>query len=212
MIYYSEWDLVFLDIMKNGSNVFVNLYKHVLGREADRPFFEREPKWFITVVRNPYDRLVTQFYHINRRELNTTHKYSIHFPFFRKWVKETYENGYDGVDGHYFSQSHIIQYYEHPLPFMIYKIEELKPYQLFPFIDLTEEQKDEIVGKYVEIQNQYNLNKHHATTNGKQGVWQSFYDSETIKICNRYFANDFKAFDYPMVEPSEFKGIDRTLI
>jgi hypothetical protein len=102
MIYYSEWDLAFLDIMKNGSNLFVELFKSVIGREADRPFFVREPKIYISVVRNPYDRLISQFYYVNRQEIVTTYKKSIHFPFFRKWVKETFENGYDGTDGHFF--------------------------------------------------------------------------------------------------------------
>lgn len=212
MIYYSEWDLVFSDIMKNGSNLFTNLYKYVLGREADKPFFEREPKYFITVVRNPYDRLVSQFYHINKMELTKMHKYSIHFPFFRKWVKQTYENGYDGNDGHYYSQSHIIQYYEYPLPYKVFKLEELIPHQIFYFLDLTDEQKADIDVKFLEIRNELDLNIHHANKHNKQGLWQSFHNSETIRICNKYFANDFKAFDYPMIDASTWQPPKKNII
>ena len=30
---------------------------------------------------------------------------------------------------------------------------------------------------------------------------------ETIEICNKYYANDFVAFNYEIIEPEEFKPI-----
>lgn len=204
MRYYSEWDLVFLDIMKNGSNMFVQLFEYVMEKPAEHPYFVRVPQIYMTVVRNPYDRLVSQFYHHNRKELNVHYKNAIHYPFFRDWVKKTYENGYDGDDGHYFSQSHIIRYYEYPLPYHIFKLEDLKAHELFWFMDLSEERKAEIDKKAFELRKELDLNAHHAYSNMKQGVWQTFHNSETIAICNDYFANDFKAFDYEMIIPSEF--------
>lgn len=212
MIYYSEWDLVFLDIMKNGSNLFAELFKYVIGREADKPFFEREPQLYVTVVRNPYDRLISQFYHINKGILVKEYKKAIHYPFFREWVKETYENGYDGTDGHLFAQSHIIQYFKYPLPYQIFKMEELIPHQLFFFLDLDDERKIDIDNKFSEIRLELSKTKHHAAGNIKQGIWQSFYDSQTIKICNQYFAKDFEAFRYDMINPSEWETPKRTLL
>lgn len=213
MIYYSEWDLAFLDIMKNGSNLFVELFKFATGREADKPFFVREPQIYMMVVRNPYDRLVSQFYHINKSEIIRNYKYTIHYPFFRDWVKETYSgDGYTGTDGHLFAQTHITQYYKYPLPYKVFKMEDLIPHQLFFFLDLDETRKNEIDVRFSEIRNELDLSKHHAYNNIKQGVWSSFYDSETIDICNQYFANDFKAFEYQMIKPSEFVEMSRTLI
>lgn len=213
MIYYSEWDLAFLDIFKNGSNVFRELFRFVTGRDADKPFFIREPQIYMMVVRNPYDRLVSQFYHINKWEIIKNYRYTIHYPFFRDWVKETYSGeGYTGNDGHYFTQAHITQYYKYPLTYKVFKMEELIPHQLFFFLDLDEERKVEIDEKCVEIRKELDLTKHHAHSNLKQGVWQSFYDSETLQICNRYFANDFKAFNYTMLKPSEFVEARRGLI
>jgi hypothetical protein len=212
MIYYSEWDLVFLDIMKNGSNLFVELFKHVLGKEADKPYFIREPQLYISVVRNPYDRLVSQFYYVNRGTIVKEYKKAIHFPFFRKWVKETYENGYDGTDGHLFSQAHIIRYYEHQLPYQLFKMEELIPHQLFFFLDLDDEHKSDIDNKFSEIRLELDNTKHHANGNIKQGIWQTFYDSETIRICNEYFAKDFEAFGYDMIHPSEWETPKRSML
>lgn len=213
MRYYPDWDLCFLDIMKNGSNLFVQLFDYVIEKPAEYPYFIRVPQIYITIVRNPYDRLVSQFYHINRRKLNTDYKNAIHHPFFKEWVKETYGNGYDGDDGHYFSQTHQIRYYEHPLPYNIFKLETLKPHQLFWFMDLSDERKIDIDKKAAEIKLELDLNHHHAFGNSKQGVWQTFHDSETIKVCNEYFANDFKAFDYEIINPSDFnKYIGRSVL
>jgi len=203
MRYYPDWDLVFLDIMKNGSNVFVSLFEYVMEKPSVPPYFERTPEIYMTVVRNPYDRLVSQFYHHNRRELNIF-KNSIHHPFFKEWVKKTYKNGYNGDDGHYFSQTHIIRYYEYPLPYHIFKLETLVAHELFWFMNLSDERKKDIDAKAFELRTKLDLNYHHAYSNVKQGVWQTFYDSETIEICNNYFANDFKAFEYEMIEPSQF--------
>ncbi len=206
MTYFSDYDLAFLDIMKNGSSRFISLFEYVLGKERDKPVFIREPQIFIVVVRNPYDRLVSQFYHNNKRELWNDYRYAIHYPFFRKWVKETYGNGYDGNDGHYYSQSYIIQYKKYPeLPYHIFKIENLDPSDLFFFLgDLTDERKEDILKKYNELGWVKVVDKHYATNTIKQGIWQTFYDSETIRICNEYFADDFEVFGYEMLDPSEF--------
>lgn len=213
MTYYSEWDLVLMDIMKNGSNVLVKLFDEVLGKHDDTTFFIIEPTTFIVPARNPYDRLVSQFYHINRKLLWEEYRHTIHYSFFKKWVKETYENGYDGMDGHFFSQTHIIQYDKHPdLPYTIFKLEELIPHQLFWFMELSEEKKIEIDNRYLEIQKEMSKTKHHATGNVKQGIWEIFYDSNTIEICNDYFGDDFRIFGYDMIEPTKWESPKRTIL
>lgn len=215
MIYYSDWDLCFLDILKNGSNLFAKLFNYVMEKPADPPYFIRVPQIYITVVRNPYDRVISQFYHVNRGKLKNDYGYVqyIHYPFFKEWVKETYDNGYDGDDGHYISQTHQIRYYEYSLPYHIFKLETLEPHKLFWFMDLSDERKIDIDKKALEIKLELDLNTHHAFSNFKQGIWQTFHDSETIKVCNEYFANDFKAFNYEIINPSDFnKNIGKSLI
>lgn len=213
MTYYPKYDLVLLDIMKNGFNVLVSLFDFVLGDHSTNPYFLVEPTTFIVPARNPYDRLVSQFYHINRKPLWEEYRHTIHYSFFKSWVKETYERGYDGTDGHYFSQTHIIQYDKHPdLPYRIFKMEELIPHQLFWFVDLSEEEKIEIDNRYLELQREMSKTKHHASGNVKQGIWEIFYDSKTIEICNNYFENDFKVFGYDMIQPSEWKTPKRLLV
>jgi len=59
-MYFPEYDFVFLDIFKNGSNVFSRLFEYVLGSKGDGPNFIREPNIYISVVRNPYDRVVSR--------------------------------------------------------------------------------------------------------------------------------------------------------
>ena len=213
MTYFSDYDLVLLDIMKNGSSRFITLFEYVLGKERDEPVFIREPQIFITIVRNPYDRLVSQFYHINRKELLRDYRYAVHYPFFRKWVEETYGKGYNDVDGHFYAQSHIIQYDKYPdLPYHIFKMEELKPYELFFFLgDEAEERKDDIEREYNEFGLKKIADKHYASGTIKQGMWKTFYDPKTIEICNEYFANDFKYFGYEVLNPSEF-NFKRNLI
>ena len=200
---YDGYGVVFYPIHKNGTNLFKRLFDYVLGNRTNEETKNIEYVHHIIIVRNPYDRLVSQFYHHNRRELNIF-KNSIHHPFFKEWVKKTYKNGYDGDDGHYFSQTHIIRYYEYPLPYHIFKLETLVAHELFWFMDLSDERKKDIDAKAFELRTKLDLNHHHAYSNIKQGVWQTFYDSETIEICNNYFANDFKAFEYEMIEPSQF--------
>lgn len=214
MTYFNEYDLAFADIMKNGTNVFTTLFEYVLGKADVRPFFLREPKVYISVVRNPYDRLVSQFYHVNRKIIWQL-RYSVHFPFFRKWVQETYENKTDcnqQDDGHILPQNWIIQYYQYPLPYHIFKLEELIPHELFFFLELDDERKQDIDLKFNEIKIEYDNNGHHANNTLKQGIWQSFYDSKTIEICNTFFLKDFEAFNYEIIEPSVWKNIPAKLI
>lgn len=205
MIYYSDYDLLFFTVPKNGSSVFRKLFEFVMGKESEPPYFKRQPKTYITVVRNPYDRLVTQFYHANRSELFKKYRFTVHHPFFNRWVKNTFENGYDGDDMHMQSQTEIIRYYENNLPYNIFKLEELIPHKLFFFLDLSEERKKEIDDKFPKIMTELEESKHHATNNLKQGEWQSYYDSKSIEICNKNFINDFQAFDYTMIEPKNFQ-------
>jgi hypothetical protein len=214
MTYFSDYELVFLDIMKNGSSRFISLFEYVLGKEKDNPVFVREPQLFITVVRNPYDRLVSQFYHINRSELYRNYRYTIHYPLFREWVKKTYENGYDGDDGHIYAQNHIIQYYKYPdLPYHIFKLEELKPYELFFFLgELSDERKADIDKKYKELGQLRIDDGHYTAGNMKQGIWEIFHNQETIKICNDYFAKDFEAFGYDMIDPLKWETPKRSML
>ena len=213
MMYYPEYDFVFLDIMKNGSNLLAQLFKHVFGKEFEEPYFVREPEIYMTVVRNPYDRLISQFYHIHRQVINRNFKFTIHYPFFRKWVKEVYSGeGYTGTDGHLFSQTHIIQYYEYPLPYKVFKLEELIPHQMFYFLDLTDEQKADIDAKFSEIRLDLTANGHHAFGAMKQGVWEVFHDKETIELCNNYFAKDFEAFGYDMVDTSKWETPKKSVL
>ena len=213
MMYFSEYDFVFLDIFKNGSNVFSRLFEYILGSKGDGPNFIREPNIYISVVRNPYDRVVSQFYHHNRGTILKQYRYTIHYPFFRKWIEEMYSGkGYTGDDGHLHSQSNIIQYYENSSRIKIFKMEEFKPHEIFFFLDLTDEQKLDIDNKFSEIRLEMDLNKHHASTNMKQGIWQVYHTPQTIDICNNYFANDFKAFDYPMLDPKKWETPKRSVL
>ena len=205
MIYYSEYDFLFLTVLKSGSTVFKKLFEFVIGRESDAPYFKVLPKTYITVVRNPYDRLVTQFYHANKNEIYKDYKFTTHQPLFKKWVKETFEDGYKGDDWHMHTQSHLLQHYENNLPYKIFKLEELIPHELFFFLDLSEERKKEIDDEFPKIMVELEKSKHHTTNNIKQGVWQIYYDSKTIEICNKHFINDFVAFNYEIIEPEEFK-------
>jgi hypothetical protein len=207
MIYYSEYDLVFITILKNGTNAFAKLFTYVMGKEPEPLFFTRQPTIHMTVVRNPYERLLTQFYHANRRQLWKEFKYTVHHPFFRKWVKETYSNGYDGEDGHLYTQTQFLQFVECQMEYKVFKAEEFSAHELFFFLNLTEERKAEIDKEYSKIIIELETSAHHATNSIKQGVWQSFYDAETIKICNNHYADDFKAFNYEIIKPEEFKPI-----
>ena len=207
MMYYSDHDVLFLTVLKNGSNVFRNLFEFVIGRESDALYFKKQPNTYITVVRNPYDRLVTQFYHANRDELYKKYKFTIHHPFFKKWVKETFEGGYKGDDLHMHTQTELLRYYENKLPINIFKLEELIPHELFFFLDLSEERKKEIDNEFPKIMVELEKEQHHLTNNIKQGVWQTYYDSKTIEICNKHFINDFVAFNYDIIEPEKFEPI-----
>ena len=213
MMYFPEYDFVFLDIFKNGSNVFSRLFEYVLGSKGDGPNFIREPNIYISVVRNPYDRVVSQFYNHNRGTILKQYRYTIHYPFFRRWIEETYSGkGYTGDDGHLYSQSHIIQYYENSSRIKIFKMEEFKPHEIFFFLDLTDEQKFDIDNKFSEIRAKLDLNGHHTTTNIKQGIWQVYHTSETIAVCNEFFTDDFKFFDYPMLDPTKWETPKRSVL
>jgi len=54
--------------------------------------------------------------------------------------------------------------------------------------------------------------KHYATNNIKQGIWQTFYDSETIGICNEYFADDFEVFNYEIIDPNKWETPKRSMV
>lgn len=208
MIYYSDYDLAFVDILKNGSMGFRTLFTYVMDREPDKPFFIRQPKIYITAVRNPYDRLISQFYHANKGDIWKNWKWTVHHPYFRRWVRDTYKDGYKGIDGHFYSQTRLLQYYENDIAYKIFKMEELKnAHELFFFLPLTKARKAEIDEKYLEILDELQKSTHHATNNIKQGVWQSYYDAKTIEICNKEFENDFKAFGYEMIDPAEFNRL-----
>jgi hypothetical protein len=214
MIYYSEHNLLFFDILKNGSTGFRKLFELVLGKEDgflqyhqhdNSLFFITPPVLYATVVRNPYERLLTQFYHVNKKQLWTTFRYTVHYPFFRKWAKEFCSNEYKENDGHLYTQTQFLKFYENPLEYKIFKIEKLFAHELFFFLDLTAAQKAQIDNEYSKIIKELQGNLHHATNSIKQGTWQSYYDAETIEMCNKYYKCDFKAFDYEIIKPEEFE-------
>jgi hypothetical protein len=120
---------------------------------------------------------------------------------------EIFENEYEGEDIHMHTQTELLKYYENNLPISVFKLEELIPHELFFFLDLSEERKKEIDNIFPKIMVELEQKKHHSTNNIKQGVWQTYYDSKTIEICNKHFINDFVAFNYDIIEPEGFKPI-----
>ena len=110
MRYYPDWDLVFLDIMKNGSNVFVNLFEYVMEKPSVPPYFERTPEIYMTVVRNPYDRLISQWMHDTQIKNELFYSKLNQKKLFKEWVVSTYKNGYTGNDNHLLTQTDVIQY------------------------------------------------------------------------------------------------------
>jgi len=91
-------------------------------------------------------------------------------------------------------------------------MEEFKPHEIFFFLDLTDEQKLDIDNKFSEIRAKFDLNGHHTTTNIKQGIWQVYHTSETIAVCNEFFTDDFKFFDYPMLDPTKWETPKRSVL
>ena len=81
LMYFKKYSLLYWQILKNGTNVFRDLLNDFLGEEGyrldnftkinDTSFVvESKPNHKLltiwnqfTIVRNPYDRLVSQFYH-----------------------------------------------------------------------------------------------------------------------------------------------------
>lgn len=224
MFYWPKHNIVFHPILKNGSTALTELFKFVLGEGEEIEFNlatkDTDPntsKLYITTLRNPYDRLVSQFYNVYKSHL-TKPKYRLksvehlrdihtHFFYFRYWVKETYENGYNGEDPHLYSQWHTLDNgYQYGADYKIFKMENLIPHELFFFLKLDDNQKKEIDDEYLKIMDHFEKNNHHATNNQKKHTWEVYHDSNTIRICNEYFADDFKKFEYQMINPSEFRN------
>ena len=119
MVYYKKYSLIYWSILKNGTKVFRDLLNEIIGdRGTDIFQFNKvtEKNFIIpaqpndklitainqfAVVRNPYDRLISQFYHSefiearygwNSYELNRAMYQLKHFDMFKYWVKNTYED------------------------------------------------------------------------------------------------------------------------
>lgn len=216
MMYYPKHNLSFFYIFKNGSQAFRELFTYVMEGERDTSDFVNKPEINITIVRNPYDRLVSQFYHANKGEiyrnwrLNSLgyQKLNLHYPLFKSWVRDTFNGGYKGSDEHMYSQPRLLKYFEGGIEYKVFKLEELVSVnELFFFMELTKERQNEIDIKYSEILRGMEKINHHATNTVKQGVWQNYYDAKTIEICNKEFEGDFIAFNYKVYDPKEFNKI-----
>ncbi len=98
------------------------------------------------------------------------------------------------------------------MPYRVFKLEELVPHELFFFLELDDERKADIDVKFLEIRKELDKSRHHASGNLKQGIWQTFYDAESIEVCNDYFAKDFEAFNYEVIEPSKWETPKRSMV
>jgi hypothetical protein len=233
-MYFKKYSLLYWKILKNGTNVFRDLLNDCLGETGyDLPSFTKindtsfvipnQPNdklivvWNqFAIVRNPYDRLVSQFYQSkfiqnrygwNAYELHRAMYELKHYEMFQYWVKETYKDGGKGItDNHFLSQTDLIEYKKNNT-IKLFKLEELEYHKLFWFMDLTDEQKAEIDRKGDEWKKVHSSYGHHSKGYIRQGEWERYYDKNTIQICNEYFAKDFENFGYDMINSESFKRI-----
>jgi len=133
-----------------------------------------------TLVRNPWDKVVSHYEY--RRKRNKTELATRNISF-EKWVKKTY-----GPDKDLF-------YYNNPKAFQA-QVEWLK--------DNKDEISIDFVGKFESINEDFD---HIASAIGldaslphlnasKRLAYQSYYDDETMEIVARWFAEDIEAFGY----------------
>lgn len=219
VIYYKKYKLLYWKILKNGTAVFTDLLNEVLGEgvqfENIAPIddttilvsgneFVNVRNQF-TIVRNPYDRLVSQFYHseflgkLGKNDFKNMSDSIMHFEAFHKWVKDTY--GGDGsVDNqHFLTQTKLMHYRDNKI-MKFFKLEELKYHQLFWFMKLSDEEKWEIDRKGEKWKQFHTSYGHHSKGFIRKGELMDYYNDDTIKICNEYFLVDFQNFGYQMIE------------
>ena len=200
---YDDYGVVFHPIQKNGTNLFKRLFEYVLGNPSNTENEKIDYKHHILIVRNPYDRLISQWMHVtqiksiywDKKEQNTLILYrEEQKKYFKEWVIETYKTGYTGDDNHILSQSECL----HMIPdktFKIFKLEELVIDDLFYF--LPEINFVNLNDKYKEILESLNGSiDHHSRQYRAFDYFMDYYDDEVLEICNSYFKLDFNNFDY----------------
>lgn len=133
-----------------------------------------------TLVRNPWDKVVSHYEY--RRKRNKTELATRNISFV-EWVKKTYGPEKDSF------------YYNNPKAFQA-QVEWLK--------DNEDEISVDFVGKFESINKDFN---HIASVIGldaslphlnasKRRAYQSYYDDETMEIVARWFAEDIELFGY----------------
>jgi hypothetical protein len=212
---YDDYGVVLYTIQKNGTNLFKRLFEYVLGNPSNTENEKIDYKHHILIVRNPYDRLISQWMHVtqiksiywDKKEQNTLVRYCRkQRKEFKNWVIETYKTGYTGDDNHILSQSECL----HIIPdktFKIFKLEDLIVDDLFYF--LPEIDSVNLNDKYKEILESLNGSiDHHSRQYRALDYFMDYYDDEVLEICNSYFNIDFKNFGYEIVNHYEISNLN----
>lgn len=203
---YDSYGVVFHPIQKNGTNLFKRLFDYFLGKPTNHQNLKINYKHHILIVRNPYDRLISQWMHDtqikgkywDKKKKNTLVRYcKEQKKEFKNWVIETYKMGYVGDTTHICSQSESL----HIIPnetWKIFKLEDLIIDDLFYF--LKEIDSTHLHQKYEEIIESLEVEAgHHSRQYRALDYFMDYYDDEILEICNSYFDIDFKTFGYEIV-------------
>lgn len=211
---YDDYGVVFYTIQKNGTNLFKRLFEYVLGNPSNTENEKIDYKHHILIVRNPYDRLISQWMHVtqiksiywDKKEQNTLILYrEEQKKYFKEWVIETYKTGYTGDDNHILSQSECL----HITPdetWKIFKLEDLIIDDLFYFYEGIDSKH--LHQKYEEFIESLEVEKeHHYRQYRALDYFMDYYDDEILEICNSYFDIDFKNFGYKIVNHYEISNL-----
>ena len=211
---YDDYGVVFYPIQKNGTNLFKKLFNYFLGKPTNDETLKINNKHHILIVRNPYDRLISQWMHVtqirgkywDKKKKNTLVRYcKEQRKEFKNWVIEMYKNGYDGNDNHILSQSECL----HITPdetWKIFKLEDLIIDDLFYFYEGIDSKH--LHQKYEEFIESLEVEKeHHSRQYRALDYFMDYYDDEILEICNSYFDIDFKTFGYEIVTHYESSNL-----
>ena len=183
-------ELKFIHITKTGGTSIENIAKshNILWGRFHKEYghwheifkqksiiFKNKYDWFV-VVRNPYERIVSEFYCKwgTNIKINKYHISKLEFNYFiQKYI--IYRNRVGGY-GHYIEQ---------------YKyIDDVSNIQILKFENLKEE--------FNNLMNKYSLNMK-LTRHDNKGILKFTIDSlsqESIKLINKVYEKDFKMFGY----------------
>ena len=196
---YDDYGVVFYPIQKNGTNLFKRLFDYVLGNRTNEETKNIEYVHHIIIVRNPYDRLISQWMHDTQIKNELFYSKLNQKKLFKEWVVSTYKNGYTGNDNHLLTQTDVIQYIPNE-KYKIFKLGEFVIEDLFYFLDNIDfENLHNEYDKILEYLN--NETEHHSSKFRMSNDFKDYYDTELLEICNSSFRIDFQNFGYEMITP-----------